>query len=104
MCIYGGQGAEEGVKLFWGIGADGSVVISDNLEVIKASCAKSFAPFPTGNVFLSFCLAMLVKPGTTTSRKKQTNKESKLFLVMHLVKFVNIDHCVRLLSLAKSRP
>lgn len=36
------------VGLFWGIAADGSVVISDNLELIKASCAKSYAPFPTG--------------------------------------------------------
>ncbi|GFS46373.1 aluminum induced protein with YGL and LRDR motifs [Actinidia rufa] len=45
------QGADEVVKLFWGIGADGSVVIADNLEVIKASCAKSFAPFPTGCMY-----------------------------------------------------
>lgn len=45
------QGSDGGVKLYWGIGgADDSVVISDNLEVIKASCAKSFAPFPTGLV------------------------------------------------------
>ncbi|KAM0007878.1 putative stem-specific protein TSJT1 [Helianthus debilis subsp. tardiflorus] len=36
------------VKLYWGIAADGSIVISDNLEVIKSSCSKSFAPFPTG--------------------------------------------------------
>ncbi|KAB1221926.1 Stem-specific protein TSJT1 [Morella rubra] len=28
--------------------ADGSVVVSDDIEVIKASCGKSFAPFPTG--------------------------------------------------------
>jgi hypothetical protein len=34
--------------LFWGIAADGSVVFSDNKELIKESCAKSFAPFPTG--------------------------------------------------------
>lgn len=36
------------IGLFWGIAADGSVVISEKLELIKASCAKSFAPFPTG--------------------------------------------------------
>ncbi|CAK9181784.1 unnamed protein product [Ilex paraguariensis] len=47
------MGADGGVKLFWGIGADGSVVISDNVEIIKASCAKSFAPFPTGCMYHS---------------------------------------------------
>ncbi|PSR98574.1 Stem-specific protein [Actinidia chinensis var. chinensis] len=49
--VFVALGADEVVKLFWGIGADGSVVIADNLEVIKASCAKSFAPFPTGCMY-----------------------------------------------------
>lgn len=36
------------MKLFWGIAADGSVMISDNEHCIKAGCGKSFAPFPAG--------------------------------------------------------
>lgn len=51
--VFVALGEDQRVQLFWGIGADGSVVISDNLDVIKASCAKSFAPFPYGCMFHS---------------------------------------------------
>ncbi|GAV74429.1 DUF3700 domain-containing protein [Cephalotus follicularis] len=49
--VFAASGAKEG--LFWGIAADGSVVIADKLEMVKESCAKSFAPFPTGCMFHS---------------------------------------------------
>ncbi|KAF3451503.1 hypothetical protein FNV43_RR07598 [Rhamnella rubrinervis] len=52
--VFAALGANnEGVTLYWGIAADGSVVISENLELVKASCAKSFAPFPSGCMFHS---------------------------------------------------
>ncbi|RDX61649.1 hypothetical protein CR513_60103 [Mucuna pruriens] len=49
-CLVGSNGQ---IGFYWGIAADGSIVISEDLELIKASCAKSFAPFPTGCMFHS---------------------------------------------------
>lgn len=51
--VFTALDADEGVRLYWGIAADGSAVICDDLDVMKASCAKSFAPFPAGCMFHS---------------------------------------------------
>lgn len=51
--VFIASGSNGHIGLYWGIAADGSIVISENLELIKASCAKSFAPFPTGCMFHS---------------------------------------------------
>lgn len=51
--LFTALSSDGGIKLFWGIAANGSVVISDDIEVVKGSCAKSFAPFPTGCMFHS---------------------------------------------------
>ncbi|KAK7412327.1 hypothetical protein VNO78_03781 [Psophocarpus tetragonolobus] len=51
--VFVASGSNGQIGLYWGVAADGSIVISENLGLIKASCAKSFAPFPTGCMFHS---------------------------------------------------
>ncbi|KAI3441547.1 uncharacterized protein J3R85_002136 [Psidium guajava] len=51
--VFTALGSDGGEKLYWGIAGDGSVVICDDKEVIKAGCAKSYAPFPNGCMFHS---------------------------------------------------
>ncbi|KAL5715593.1 hypothetical protein ACHQM5_017393 [Ranunculus cassubicifolius] len=51
--LFTALSSDGGLKLYWGIAADGSVVISDDVAVVKGSCEKSFAPFPTGCMFHS---------------------------------------------------
>lgn len=47
----GVQSADGKIPLYWGIAADGSVVICDDVGIIKGGCGKSYAPFPTGLFF-----------------------------------------------------
>ncbi|EPS64221.1 hypothetical protein M569_10561 [Genlisea aurea] len=51
--VFTALGSDGGVELYWGIAADGSVVISDDKQAIKAGCARSYAPFPKGCMFHS---------------------------------------------------
>ncbi|EPS73868.1 hypothetical protein M569_00887 [Genlisea aurea] len=48
FAAVGGNGE---VNLLWGITGDGCVMISDDTSLIKASCGKSFAPFPAGCMY-----------------------------------------------------
>lgn len=47
------QSGDGGIPLHWGIAADGAVVISYELEIVKKSCGKSFGRFPAGCMFHS---------------------------------------------------
>ncbi|KAK4493163.1 hypothetical protein RD792_017988 [Penstemon davidsonii] len=49
--VFAALGADKAVNLSWGIAADGSVMISDNVDLIKPSCRKSFGPFPSGCMY-----------------------------------------------------
>ncbi|RRT35136.1 hypothetical protein B296_00033173 [Ensete ventricosum] len=55
------------VRLFWGITSDGFVAFSDDLELLKASCGKSLAPFPQG-CFYSNTLGGLQSYGSPRDR------------------------------------
>ncbi|KAG8385608.1 hypothetical protein BUALT_Bualt03G0062800 [Buddleja alternifolia] len=51
--VFAALGGDKAVNLYWGIASDGSVMISDNVDLIKATCRKSFAPFPAGCMYHS---------------------------------------------------
>lgn len=51
--VFAALGADKSINLSWGIAGDGSVMISDNVGFVKASCRKSFAPFPSGCMYHS---------------------------------------------------
>lgn len=51
--VFAALSADGEIPLYWGIASEGSVVISDDVEVAKGGCGKSFAPFPPGCMFHS---------------------------------------------------
>ncbi|XP_051136126.1 stem-specific protein TSJT1 [Andrographis paniculata] len=51
--VFAAVGADSAVSLHWGVASDGSVLISDDVDIVKASCGKSFAPFPAGCMYHS---------------------------------------------------
>ncbi|ERM95214.1 hypothetical protein AMTRI_Chr07g82110 [Amborella trichopoda] len=51
--VFTALSEDGGMEMYWGIAADGSVVLSDEMQLLKAGCGKSFAPFPPGCMFHS---------------------------------------------------
>jgi len=51
--VFSALSSDGEIPLFWGIGADGSVVVCDDRDIAKAGCGKSYAPFPPGCMFHS---------------------------------------------------
>jgi hypothetical protein len=43
------QDFEGGVPFFWEADPEGNMVLSGDVEIVKKSCGRSFAPFPKGN-------------------------------------------------------
>lgn len=51
--VFCAKSSDGMVPMHWGIAADGSVVISNELETLKGCCGKSFGTFPSGCMFHS---------------------------------------------------
>lgn len=51
--VFAALSSDGGVPLYWGVAADGSVAISDDRDIVKRGCGKSYAPFPVGCMFHS---------------------------------------------------
>lgn len=46
--LGGATGRPNDAVLYWGLAGDESLVFSDQLDVLRTGCSKSFAPFPQG--------------------------------------------------------
>ncbi|AED95015.1 putative nucleophile aminohydrolase [Arabidopsis thaliana] len=51
--VFAAADADGSVPFFWGTDAEGHLVFSDNTEMVKKGCAKSYGPFPKGCFFTS---------------------------------------------------
>ncbi|KAK4271541.1 hypothetical protein QN277_020224 [Acacia crassicarpa] len=51
--LFAARDREGSVKFFWGMAKDGSLVCSDDLNIIKQGCGKSSSPFPPGCIFMN---------------------------------------------------
>jgi hypothetical protein len=48
LMIMNLQDADGGVPFYWGVDSGDRLVVSDDAEIVKKACGKSFAPFPKG--------------------------------------------------------
>ncbi|GMH19983.1 hypothetical protein Nepgr_021824 [Nepenthes gracilis] len=53
MVAFIAADADGSVPFYWGADSEGHVVVSDDIEIVKKGCQKSFAPFPKGCFFTS---------------------------------------------------
>ena len=55
-CVMGVwmQDPDGDVPFFWGADSEGHLVVSDDAEIVKKGCGKSYAPFPKGELFSMF--------------------------------------------------
>jgi asparagine synthetase B (glutamine-hydrolysing) len=51
--VFAALSTDGGAPLFWGVASDRSAVISEDHDVVKLGCGKSYALFPVGCMFHS---------------------------------------------------
>ncbi|GMY18957.1 Stem-specific protein TSJT1 [Fagus crenata] len=66
--------ADGSVPFFWGNDSEGHLVLSDDAEIVKKGCGKSFAPFPKGLRSFEHLLNE-VKPVPRVDSSGQTKRE-----------------------------
>ncbi|CAI8601820.1 unnamed protein product [Vicia faba] len=56
--VFVASDADGSVPFFWGIDADENLVLSDEIDIVRKSCGKSYAPFPKGCFFTTSAIGM----------------------------------------------